>query len=137
MTTIALVEDDPDERLFITRAIDQLPLEVSVDYFTDGEEAIEGLLGAEKGTYALILLDLKIPKIDGIGVLNSLGNGKSSRYTPVIVCSGSKSSQDVQRAWEAGCSGYFAKPDSPTGYREMIQTIVGYWLSPLLVSPEA
>lgn len=73
----------------------------------------------------LVVLDIKMPDIDGFSVLTLLrGEGNP---VPVVMCSGSARQQDVDRAYASGCNGYVAKPASLDDYRNMASAIVDYW----------
>ena len=131
MRTIALIEDDPDERIFIQRAIlrSHYPIEI-VDY-ADGQRALDELakLSDEDDFPALVIIDLKLPRIDGLEVLRRLRPYSQLHLVPLIICSGSSAKSDITTAWQEGCSGYFIKPDNPSDYSILVSSMLDYWFS--------
>lgn len=111
---ILMVEDNPDDEFLALRALRRHGMN-NVVIAHDGEEALTCLLGShEKGTAplepALILLDLKLPKIDGIDVLRTLRDDKRTGHIPVIVISSSREECDLSRCRDLGVLGYLTKP---------------------------
>ena len=131
MRTIALVEDDPDERLFIQRAIMRSHHDVEILDYSDGQRALEELkkLSDEDAFPALVIIDLKLPRIDGMEVLRRLRPHSREHLAPLIVCSGSSAKSDILTAWREGCSGYFIKPDNPSDYSFLVSSMLDYWFS--------
>lgn len=80
----------------------------------------------ERGEADLVLLDIKMPELNGFQVLDAVR--RAGARTPILMCSGSIRQADVDRAYDSGCNGYFGKPDSLEDYRNLAKTIVGYWL---------
>ena len=132
---ILLVEDLADDIELIRLSFDRLGLENPIHVVRDGEEAIEYLSGA--GKYAnreehplpeLILLDLKMPKVDGFEVLQWLRAQDSLRSIPVLVLTSSEQLKDVNRAYELGANSFLVKPldfQTMSGAVDLIRT---YWL---------
>ena len=131
MQTIALIEDDPDERIFIQRALIRSHHEVELLNYMDGQRALEELaaLSEEDSFPALVMIDLKLPRIDGMEVLRRLQPFSKKHLVPLIICSGSSAKSDIITAWQEGCSGYFIKPDNPSDYSLLVSSILDYWLS--------
>lgn len=114
--TILLVEDNPKDLEFTLVAIEKCDLPHTVVIARDGEEALDYLLsnsGTDSYAYqppALILLDIKLPKIDGIEVLKEIRFTPSLASIPVVILSSSALHTDLDRAWRFGISEYIVKP---------------------------
>ena len=129
---ILLVEDSENDVLITRRAWKKGHIKNPLHVVNDGEEAI-GFLRRE-GSHAgapkpsLILLDLKMPKMDGFEVLQEIKRDARTRSIPVIVLTSSNRSSDIDRAYELGCNSYIVKP---VNFEKFINAIVGlshYWL---------
>jgi CheY-like chemotaxis protein len=126
-TTILLAEDNPDDVLILRRALKQAQIEYSLQIVPDGVEAVAYLAG--RGKYAqrelypwpcLLLLDLKMPRLDGFGVLQWMNDHGLLSKLPVVILTSSGEEQDLERANGLGVRSYFLKP--PT--REMVLEIM-------------
>ena len=134
---VLVVEDDPDDVLFIRRAFGKAALGNPLRVVADGEEAVAYLSGT--GTYAdraacpsptLILLDLKLPRLSGLEFLQWLrGQPPDLRRIPVVVLTSSRESGDVDRAYELGASTYLAKPVSFDGLLDLVRQLGAYWMT--------
>ena len=131
MKTVALIEDDPDERIFVQRAIMRSHHKVDILNYADGQRALEelGRLSEEDAFPSLVIIDLKLPRIDGMEVLRRLQPLSQKHLVPLIVCSGSSAKSDIMTAWQEGCSGYFIKPDNPSDYSFLVSSMLDYWFS--------
>jgi CheY-like chemotaxis protein len=132
---ILLAKDNEDYALLFRRALTAARIDASLDVVHDGQQAIDYLVGTEP--YAdrikhpfpkLLLLDLKMPRMDGFEVLNAVRQRLGFRQLPVIVLTHSDNPADVRRAYELGATSYFRKPDSLEGLDEMIHVLHAYWL---------
>lgn len=132
---ILLAKDNEDYALLFRRALLSARIDASLDVVHDGQEAIDYLSGTDR--YAdrekhpfpkLLLLDLKMPRIDGFEVLNAVRQRLGFTRLPVIVLTNSDNPADVRRAYELGATSYFRKPDSLEGLDEMIHVLHAYWL---------
>lgn len=133
--TILMVEDDPNDILLTQRAFMQASLVNPLRIVRDGEEAINYLGGrdvyADRSKYplpSLILLDLKLPKRNGLEVLEFLRAQPSLKQTPVIVLTSSQESVDIQRAYALGANSYLLKPVGFDGLLDMVKAIGMYWV---------
>ncbi|CAG0948162.1 Response regulator rcp1 [Planctomycetaceae bacterium] len=107
--SVLLVEDNPDEEFLTLRVLKKFPSLARIDVVRDGEEAVEYL--ATGATLPdLVLLDLKLPKIDGIDVLADFRSREESRDTAVVVLSSSDYARDISRCLELGADAYLLKP---------------------------
>ena len=131
---ILLVEDDPDDVLLIRRAMRQARLANPVSVVGDGEAAVAYLEG--RGPYAdraahplpaLVLLDLKLPRLSGFEVLSWLRAQPGLRRLPVVVLTSSDQPVDVNRAYELGANTYMVKPGSLDRLIEIVKSVDVYW----------
>jgi len=131
--TIMLVEDNPDDELLTLRALKKNNIVNEVVVAHDGEEALEFLLGSDTRKHpeklpVLILLDLKLPKIDGLEVLKALRNDDLTRTIPVVILSTSVEETDIIKGYHHGANSYIQKPVNFSEFTEAVRQIGGYWL---------
>ena len=133
--TVLLVEDNPDDALLMKRALDKAGVGGNVQIANDGKQAIEYLTGA--GSFAdrqafplpqLILLDLQLPQMHGLKVLEWIRSQPQFRSTVVVVLSSSRQTGDIQLAYKLGSNSYLLKPPSLETLYEMVGAIALYWL---------
>ena len=137
--TILLVEDDQDQVLLAMRALRKHGIVAEVDEVVvarDGEEALEYLLGEgpQAGrdanlTPEFVLLDVKLPKLDGLQVLERLRDDERTKILPVILFSSSREHEDVVEGYKLGANSYVAKPANFEKFSEAMQYLGWYWLS--------
>jgi two-component system response regulator len=131
---ILLVEDNPDDELLTLRALRKNHVQNEVLIARDGPEALAYLFGTETGdgpgpvSPALILLDLKLPKIDGIEVLRRLRANHETRLTPVVILTSSREEQDLIAGYRLGANSYIRKPVDFQQFSEAVRTLGLYWL---------
>ncbi len=134
-TVVIIAEDDPDDRLLIKDAIIQASTrQVDVHFVHDGAEMLDYLYhrgkygsAAESPTPELVLLDLNMPKMNGMEVLAEIKKDPALRSIPVVVLTTSQSPEHVQRSYELGGSGYVTKPGSFSDLVEVMKGIERYW----------
>jgi CheY-like chemotaxis protein len=126
---ILLVEDNPMDVDLALRAFRRRRLTNPVEVARDGEEALGWIARWEKGEAppAVILLDLKLPRVDGLEVLRQLKAHPEFRSVPVVVLTTSKESHDVKRAYELGVNSYIVKPVDFDKFVEVASQIEVYW----------
>lgn len=123
---ILLVEDNPKDLELTLVALEKTHLANEVIIARDGEEALDYLLGGggnpnrPKQNPAVVLLDLKLPKIDGLQVLQAIRSDNDLRRVPVVILTSSREEQDLVRSYELGVNAYVVKP---VGFQEFIQAI--------------
>ena len=134
-TVVIIAEDDPDDRLLIRDAIkdaSQQPLEII--FVQDGAEMLDYLY--HRGKYRemkntphpeLVLLDLNMPKIGGMEVLEEIKRDPALRTIPVVVLTTSHEPAHISRSYELGGNGFVTKPDSYHELVELMQNIQKYW----------
>jgi DNA-binding response OmpR family regulator len=125
---ILLVEDDPDHELLTIRALKKSNIANDVRIARDGEEAINLLLGENAISPQVILLDLKLPKLDGLEVLRRIREGETTRFLPVVVLTSSDEERDVVRSYQLGVNSYIRKPVNFTDFAEATRQLGMYWL---------
>jgi len=135
MEHILLAKDSEDYAVLFRRALKSADIDASLDVVQDGQEAIDYLTGIdgyadrEKHPFPkLLLLDLRMPRMDGFEVLSAVRQRLGFTQLPVIVLTHSDNLADVRRAYELGATSYFRKPDSLEGLDEMIHVLHAYWL---------
>jgi two-component system response regulator len=108
---ILLIEDSPDDAELTIRTLKKNNLANNLVHLQDGEEALAFLFSdTQKVTPKLILLDLKMPKVDGIEVLRAIKNDPEKRIIPVVVLTSSKEERDVIESYTLGVNAYIEKP---------------------------
>lgn len=133
--TILLVEDNPDDVALTQRAFRNSKILNRLVVVQDGAEALDYLFAtgpweglAPSDVPALILLDLKLPKIDGLEVLRRLRSDPRTKLIPVVILTSSVEEQDVIRGYDLGCNSYIHKPVDFTQFVEAAQQLGMYWL---------
>lgn len=131
---ILLVEDNADDEALTRRALKKNNISNDLVVARDGVEAIDYLFGtgvhAGRGvaTPTLILLDLKLPKVDGLEVLRRMRDDPRTRLLPVVVLTSSKEEQDLVRSYRLGANSYIRKPVNFEQFIEAVRQLGLYWL---------
>ena len=129
--TILLVEDNPDDEALTLRAFKKNNIFNEVTVVRDGQEAIDYLFGegaSEWPTPAVVLLDLKLPKIDGLEVLRRIRADPRTRLQPIVILTSSREEQDLINGYSLGANSYIRKPVDFSQFMEAIRQIGLYWL---------
>ncbi len=130
---ILLVEDNPADAELTVRALREQGFANRIRLARDGAEALEFLFGSgEESSLVsrprLILLDLRLPKVDGLEVLERLRADPRTRHTPVVVLSSSGEDPDLEAASNLGANAYVLKPVAFEAFMEAVRSISVYWL---------
>ncbi len=128
---ILLVEDNPDDEELTRIAFQESKLLNEVVVARDGAEALDYLLDPQGKGHALphlILLDLKLPKVDGLEVLKRLREEQRTRLLPVVVLTTSKEESDMINSYNLGCNSYIRKPVVFTDFIDAVRQLGMYWL---------
>ena len=132
---ILLVEDNPYDAEMTTRALKKRNLANHIEWVKDGAEALEFIArigqpkaGTETRTPKVILLDLKLPRVDGIEVLARLKGDEATRYIPVVVLTSSREEPDVERCYRLGVNSYIVKPVNFDNFSEAVAQLGLYWI---------
>jgi CheY-like chemotaxis protein len=131
---ILLVEDNPNDAEMTIRALKKSNLANHIVHLVDGEEALNFIFCREK--YAgnklclpkVILLDLKLPKIDGLQVLRDIKSNEHTKTIPVVMLTSSKEERDIIESYKLGVNSYIAKPVDFDQFVEAIKNLGLYWL---------
>ena len=133
--TILLVEDNPDDEALTLRALKRNNIANQVVVARDGVEALEYLFatGAHAGRDAsamplVVLLDLKLPKLDGLEVLRRLRADERTRLLPVVILTSSAEQQDLVNGYSLGANSYVRKPVDFVQFTEAVRQLGLYWL---------
>ncbi|MAD00903.1 MULTISPECIES: response regulator [Pseudomonas] len=130
--SILLVEDNPDDIALMLHALSDNQIANPVVVVEDGEQALQTLFGAagqaERGVPALILLDLNLPKRNGLEVLRELRNHPNTRLVPVVILTSSLEPSDRLNAYQAGANSYLRKPVDFDEFVHVAQQVGSYWL---------
>ena len=129
---ILLVEDNPDDIIIAKRAFTKGRIRNKLYVVHDGEEAIDFLKKRgefkDAPTPALVLLDLKMPKVDGFEVLKEIKSDENLKSIPIIVLTSSERDGDIERAYQLGCNSYIVKPVNFENFIKTVIEIKQYWL---------
>jgi two-component system response regulator len=132
---ILLVEDNPDDEKLTVRALKKNNIVNEVAIARDGAEALDYLFatGAHsswdaKALPALVLLDLKLPKLDGLEVLRRIRADERTMRLPVVILTSSKEEQDLTQAYNGGVNSYIRKPVDFMEFTEVVRQLGLYWL---------
>jgi CheY-like chemotaxis protein len=133
---ILLVEDNADDAELTLRELKGNHLANNFHHVSDGEEALEFMFA--EGRYAnvrnidhspkLILLDIQMPKVSGIEVLEKLKADERTKHTPIVMLTSSKETPDLQKCYKLGANSYMVKPVNFESFSQAIKNIGFYWL---------
>jgi two-component system response regulator len=132
---ILLVEDNPDEEVLTLRALKKNNIHNEVVVARDGVEALDYLFAA--GPYTgrdktvmpqVVLLDLKLPKVDGMEVLRRIRSDPGTRFLPVVILTSSKEEKDLIEGYSLGANSYIRKPVDFNQFMEAVRQLGLYWL---------
>jgi two-component system response regulator len=137
---ILLVEDNPDDEALTIRAFEKNNIRNKVAVARDGAEALDHLLAIDRGDAPpplLVLLDLKLPKVDGLEVLRRIRAGQRTRLIPVVILTTSVEDEDVLAGYRDGANAYVRKPVSFSDFAQAVHAIGMFWLLLSEPPPEA
>jgi CheY-like chemotaxis protein len=132
---IVLVEDNPNDEALTLRALKKNNIANEIVVTRDGAEALDFVF--RRGSYAtrdtnqiisVILLDLKLPKVDGLEVLRKLREDKNTSLLPVVVLTSSKEEQDLIKSYRLGANSYIRKPVDFSQFVDSVRQLGLYWL---------
>ncbi len=132
---LLLVEDDPDHAELAIHCFNQLDNNLIIHHTQDGEETLAYLMNTgkyeEDEIYCkphLILLDLRLPRIDGLEVLEEIKKNDDTKNIPVVILTTSESDKDALKAYELNANSYLVKPGGYHELKKMLSEVNSYWL---------
>ena len=125
--TILLVEDNPDDESLTERAL-RMGTTANIEFAHDGQEALDYLFNDANSMPRLVLLDLNLPELDGLKVLQRIREDERTCLTPVVILTGFSAPIDVIAAYRYGANSYVRKPIDFDQFAELIQQLGLYWL---------
>ena len=132
---ILLIEDNPDDEALAIRALKKSNLAIEIAVARDGIEALDFLFCEGSHTDrdphdvpAMVLLDLKLPKVDGLEVLKKVKTDERTRRLPVVIMTSSSDEQDIVNSYDLGANSYIRKPVDFNRFTEAVAQLGLYWL---------
>jgi CheY-like chemotaxis protein len=131
---VLLIEDDEADVKIAIRAFNKADPNINIFVANDGEEALDYIY--HRGNYQekerfprpdIILLDIKMPKVDGFGVLANIKNNPNCSFIPVVMLTSSKNEQDITRSYKEGACSYIQKPVNYEDFVKIIDGFIFYW----------
>lgn len=126
LAKIVVAEDEDADAILLKHALMKAKVDAAVEFARDGQETIE-LLRNEEDVPVLLLLDLRMPRVDGFGVLRWLREHPAAREVSVVVLSSSGETEDIRRAGELGAKAYIVKPDDPFELCRIVERMQQFW----------
>ena len=132
---ILIVEDDPNDELLMMRSFKKINLANQIDIVRDGEEALAYLFAT--GPFSnrdprilpqVVLLDLKLPKVDGLEVLERIRENELTKTLPVVILTSSDEQEDRLRSYNLGANSYVRKPVDINRFSDAVKELGVYWL---------
>lgn len=141
---ILLIEDNPDDEWLTMRALDKsnITQQAEVVVVRDGVEALtylfsdDGPLQTRLNELALVLLDLKLPKIDGLEILQQIREDQRTAALPIVVLTTSSEHRDILTSYRLGANSYIRKPVDFQAFTEIVQQLSSYWLNLNQIPPK-
>lgn len=131
--TILLAEDSPHDAEMAIDALREAHLANPIVHVEDGVDALDYLLrrgkfeGRPHGDPAVLLLDIKMPRMDGLEVLKQLREHESLQHIPVVILSSSREESDLARSWDLGVNAYVVKPVDVDQFFDAVRTLGKFW----------
>jgi two-component system response regulator len=141
--TILLIEDSQDDEALILRALKKACVLNEIDVVRDGAEALEYIFGRERYTGrgvahpTVTILDLKLPKVDGLEVLRQIREDPRTKNNPVVILTSSDEHEDLLKGYGLGVNSYVRKPIEFAQFSKTVADLGLYWLLLNQVSPDA
>lgn len=134
--TILIVEDEPAHAEIVRRNFETMQMAATLKHVSDGEAALDYLYRhnafsdpVSSPRPALVLLDLRLPKVDGLQVLKTIKNDPALMNIPVVVLSTSASDSDISSAYSNRANSYLVKPVDFTQFSELLEMLGSYWIT--------
>lgn len=126
---LVLVEDNPNDAHILMRILKKEGLTESIEWLKDGADAVESLVEKEEWLPKLILLDIKLPKLNGFEVLRKLRNKDRTNKVPILMLSSSNQLIDIRTAYANGANGFLTKPDKYSDFKILLKSVADFWLN--------
>lgn len=126
LPVVCIVEDNPDDERLTIRALRKGQVANEIIVARNGEEALNLLLNADP-LPCVVLLDLKLPKIDGLEVLRRIRNNERTRLLPVVILTSSSEDRDIVESYSLGANSYVRKPVEFERFTEAVRQLGLYW----------
>jgi CheY-like chemotaxis protein len=131
---ILVADDDAQDTMLVKMVVERASLSLRLTSVKDGEEAIDYLMGrkhfADRHAHPfpkMLLLDLKMPRLNGFDVLNFVRQQPGLRQLPIVIFSSSDDPKDIQRAYDGGANSYLCKPHSTDDLSALLKALEDYW----------
>jgi two-component system, chemotaxis family, response regulator Rcp1 len=137
---VLLVEDNDNDVELTKVGFERAKLAVRLHHVPDGEQCLRFL--RKEGKYAgvptpdLVLLDLNMPRMDGLQVMEEVGKDDNLKHLPIVILTSSKADEDVIKSYKLRCSSYLVKPINFDGFAKLIQSLNDYWFSLVVLPPK-
>ena len=127
---IVLVEDNPSDAELITRSLKKHNLANKITLLKDGAEALDFLFSGSRQAVApkVVLLDIKLPKVDGLEVLRRMKSEPSTKDIPVVILTSSNQERDIEAAYKLGVNSFVTKPIRFNEFAKVVADLGIYWL---------
>ena len=132
---ILLIEDNPNDVELALHALKKNKVSNRIQVVRDGEEALDFIFGKDNSSGGpseqrpkMVLLDLKLPKVDGLEVLRRLKGDPTTRSIPVIILTSSREERDIVKSYDLGANSYIVKPVDFQQFNEAIRQLGLYWM---------
>lgn len=140
---ILVAEDDPNDIMLLRRAFYKAGVDVPIRFVRDGQEVLDYLAGSppfedpvDNPVPTLLLLDLKMPRLNGFEVMEWLRKQAFLHRLPVVIFSASSEPEDRRRAYSLGAGSYVVKPQDPEQFMEVVRLLKQYWVNINLPPPD-
>lgn len=132
MKKILLVEDNPDDEILTLRALGKSGFELQTTVMRDGKEALDYLLQISESSDSrqwpdLVFLDLKLPFISGLEILERIKSHPKGKLIPIVVLTSSKQEEDIMKSYDLGANSYVRKRVNALEFEEALKDILSYW----------
>ncbi|MEG8946219.1 response regulator [Rosettibacter firmus] len=130
--TILIIDDNPNDTFLMLEALDEITKKYEVKIFNDSEKALEYLNSKNSNENfiipSLILLDVKMPKINGFEILKTIKSNNALKFIPVVMFSSSKEKSDLEKCYMLGANAFVVKPTNFDEFINTLKSIGNFWL---------
>lgn len=123
-----LVEDNPLDQKLMLRALKRAGISARIVVLADGLEAVDFLLDPDNGLPAVVLLDINLPRLDGLEVVRRVRAEERTRLVPIVMLTTSDEASDLERSYAFGANSFVRKPVDSEEFDEVIRQLSAYWL---------